>query len=139
MQLIIKYASERDCEILTKFNRRLIDDGGANNIMNDVQLMKRMEDFISSDDYDVLLFAKNECYLGYALINTSCTPLFIRHFYIDREYRRKGYGRIAFNQIVSLYDTCQFDLTVLNNNTIGYLFWKSCGLVPYEIYMHYRK
>ena len=138
-QIRIFNASISDCKILAQFNRRLIEDGGAINSMNDNQLIERMQLFINSNEYDVLLFVHNSIYIGYTLINKQRNPLFIRHFYIDRNFRRKGYGRIAFNQLVSLYDTDQFDLTVLQSNTIGYMFWESCGLFPYEIYMHFRK
>jgi hypothetical protein len=136
LSLII--ASHNDSAELASFNKSLIDDGGSNNNMSTSELEMRMKRFLS-DEYLAIIFEVEGKRIGYALINKSACPVFIRHFFISKENRRKGYGKEAFNQIIRLLDVDEVDLNVLYSNSEGYQFWGSCGLAPYEIHMQYRK
>ena len=61
-----------------------------------------------------------------------------RHYFIAKNYRRQGYGTAAFRKLVNFLKVDKIDLSVLVSNDIGFKFWTSCGLMPYEIFMHYR-
>ena len=131
-------ASYENCTELAFFNKCLIDDGGSYNNLSLQELESRMYDFISSG-YTAIIFEVGNKNIGYALIDTKKSPIFIRHYFIAQPFRRKGYGKTAFNKLIDFLGVNKIDLSVLANNDIGYNFWISCGLVPYEIQMHYRK
>ncbi len=133
----IKIAREEDYLVLGLFNKILIDSGGSINSMSLSELQNRMLHFIKSDYYAVF-FEVDGVHVGYALVTKEKNPMFIRHFLILPEYRRKGYGLMAFNQMLSFFHVKSIDLTVLSQNSIGQKFWKRCGLKPYEIVMRYR-
>lgn len=135
VELII--AGEDDYLELGLFNKILIDSGGSINDMSVPELQKRMLQFIMSDYYAVFFEAEG-IRVGYALVTKDRNPMFIRHFLVLPQYRRKGYGLMAFRQLLSLFDVKNVNLTVLSQNKIGQLFWQHCGLKKYEILMHYR-
>lgn len=101
------------------------------------ELEKRMYKFILSG-YKAIIFEADGVHIGYTLIEVNRTPIFIRHFFIIKEYRRQGYGTAAFQKIIYNLNVDALDLSVLISNSIGYKFWKSCGLMPYEVFMHYK-
>ncbi len=136
MKLVLKKATLTDSKDLARFNKNLIDDGGCINSMSEIELEGRMKQFLELD-YLAYFFIVDNKKIGYVLVNVRQKPFFIRHFYIIKEYRRKGYGTMAFNRLVEILDISEIDLTVLVQNEIGYKFWISCGLIPHEITMHY--
>lgn len=138
MELILEKATISDSKILASLNKMLIDDGGSINSMSEAELEERMKQFLTSD-YLAYFFIVDQTIVGYTLVNIARTPLFIRHFYIIKEFRRKRYGTQAFKSVVEALNAKEVDLTVLVKNEIGYKFWVSCGLIPHEITMHYRK
>lgn len=135
LNLII--AKETDYIELGYLNKQLINSGGSINNMTLFELEQRMLHFITTD-YWAIFFEVDGIHIGYTLVSKEKNPLFIRHFLILEEYRRKGYGRIAFNKLISFFDVKDIKLTVLANNDVAKKFWKCCGLKPYEIVMHYK-
>lgn len=138
MKLVLEKAATSDSKNLASFNKMLIDDGGCINSMSEIELEERMKQFLESG-YSAYFFTVDNKKIGYVLVNVVQTPFFVRHFYIVKDYRRKGYGTQAFKRLVEILDAKAIDLTVLVQNEIGYKFWISCGLIPYEFTMHYRK
>lgn len=130
-------ASEENCIELAYLNKQLNDDGGCNNNMSIQELEERMHKFLLSD-YKAVIFEANGKHIGYALIKISKLPIFIRHFFIIEKFRRQGYGTAAFKKIINYFKVDELDLSVLISNNIGYEFWKSCGLKPYELFMRYK-
>ena len=123
---------------LAFFNKCLIDDGGCNNDMSLQELECRMREFISSEDYVLVIFEVGNKHIGYTLINKNKMPMFIRHYFIAKEFRRKGYGSSAFAKLVDYLKVDKIDLSVLAHNEIGFKFWQRCGFTPYETIMHFR-
>ena len=77
-------------------------------------------------------------YIGYTLVAINKIPIFIRHYFIAEKFRRQGYGTAAFAKLVEFLNIDKIDLSVLVSNDTGFKFWTSCGLIPYEVIMHYR-
>lgn len=138
MKLVLEKATPADSKVLAGLNKKLIDDGGCINSMSEIELEVRMKQFIESD-YSAYFFTIDKTIIGYVLVNVRQKPIFIRHFYIMKAYRRKGYGTQAFRLLVKILDATAVDLKVLVQNEIGYKFWTSCGLIPFDITMQYRK
>lgn len=130
-------ATDENCSELATFNKDLIDSGGSYNTMSIQELEKRMSDFLASG-YIAIIFEVEGVHIGYALVAKNEIPMFIRHYFIVEKYRRQGYGTAAFKKLLCFLRVDRIDLSVLVSNDIGFKFWTSCGLVPYEVFMHYR-
>ena len=115
-----------DAAELAILNRMLIEDEQADNSMTLPQLEQRMSDFLSSD-YNAFFFESDGERVGYALVNTSAKPLYLRQFFICREYRRLGYGKKSFYALLDILCTNGIDIDVYAWNQRGIAFWKSLG------------
>jgi predicted acetyltransferase len=115
-------------------NKMLIEDEMHDNKMNMDQLKDRMKGFIDTC-YNAYLFLRDEIIVGYALVDMKREPLYIRHFFIGREYRRSGYGKAALSTLLQLLDTKKVDIEVMYWNKAGMGFWKSAGFKERSIYM----
>jgi predicted GNAT family acetyltransferase len=136
LQLVL--SAENDCDELGELNKAFIDDGGSINNMHIEELKSRMHWFIQNG-FVALIFEVDGHHVGYALIDTNQTPIFIRHFFVKKSFRRRGYGTSAFVKIVEHFNANAINLTVLCSNEIGNKFWAKCGLVAYETVMYFRK
>ena len=116
----------QDASELTRLNRMLIEDEKAENSMALPELERRMEGYLSAD-YAAFFVEENHRRVGYALVRTSATPLYLRQFFICREHRRKGYGQQAFRSLLERRQVNEIDLDVYAWNEGGMAFWKSLG------------
>ena len=133
---IVKCSIE-DISSLALLNKHLIEDEGSDNSMNVEELAARMRGFLNSD-YNAYYIMEDETTIGYALIKHTSTPLYLRQFYIDRDYRRKHYGKQAFCMLLDHLNTTEIDVDVLPNNETGLKFWKSLGFKAQYISMRYK-
>lgn len=128
----------RTCQIadandLAKMNRELIEDEKSGNKMSIKELTERMEKFLNEGYQAYKIFDEN-ILVGYILVDTNKHPVFIRHFFIMRQYRRKGYGTHAFWKLLENLKISQVDIQVLVWNQVGLAFWESIGFVDKERY-----
>ncbi len=130
--------SIEDISSLALTNKHLIEDEGSDNPMSVEELEDRMRGFLSSD-YNAYYFIEDEITIGYALIKHTSSPLYLRQFYIDREYRRKHYGKQAFYMLLDFLNTTEIDVDVLMDNEVGLKFWRSLGFKAKYISMRYKK
>ena len=77
--LIIRVCTDDDLDLLAVLNKQLIEDEQHDNKMNVEQLRERMKGFIHSD-YKAYLFEENSKTIGYALVNHTRHPLYLRQF-----------------------------------------------------------
>ena len=127
-----------DVPQLAFFNKQLIEDETSNNPMTIEELEERMTGFLKSE-YDAYFFLVDETVVGYALVKKTCTPLYLRQFLIEREYRRKHYGREAFRALLEYLGVGRMDIEVLPWNERGMRFWESCGFKEISRYMRFEK
>jgi predicted acetyltransferase len=132
--LTIRTCSFEDLELLATMNKQLIEDEEHDNKMNVEQLKERMRVFMSTD-YKAYKFKDLSEIIGYALVNHSRQPLYLRHFFIRRNCRRKGYGKLAFEKLLESLNTKNIDIEVMKWNNTGYAFWKSLGFIERSVYM----
>ena len=133
----IKLCSKSDVSRLAEMNKHLIEDEKSDNPMGIPELEERMNTFLSGD-YDAYLFAENGKTIGYALVRRTSSPLYLRQFFIDREYRRMHYGREAFQELMKTLRTDTIDIDVLPWNEPGLAFWKSMGFTETCISMRFH-
>src|SRR5690349_2567808 len=101
MTLTLRVPTEFDLPLLARMNKRLIEDEGSRNPMTLDQLERRMADFLN-EGWTVDLLIVDGNVIGYALYRFQCDPynadqtvVYIRHFYIERDQRHQGFGRLA--------------------------------------------
>lgn len=124
-----------DLPLLARWNRQLIEDEGSDNPMSVPELEKRMNDFLSNG-YAAYLFWEGEKPVGYALIDLTGTPYYLRQFFIARDSRRKRFGKAAFALLLRELDCKSIDIDVLTGNENGQAFWESLGFR--ETWRHMR-
>ena len=83
--------TDQDIHTLAVLNKRLIEDEKSDNPMNTEELENRMASFLTGE-YNAYFFKEADEIIGYALVRHTCSPLYLRQFYIDRAYRRKHHG-----------------------------------------------
>lgn len=132
--LKIRVCTDDDLDMLAVLNKQLIEDEMHDNKMNVEQLRERMKGFIHTD-YKAYIFEDGSRTIGYALVDHSRKPLYLRQFFICRDVRRKGYGRVALNKLLEFIDADVIDLEVLSWNTGGIGFWRAMGFKDRSIYM----
>ena len=135
--LIIK-CTDQDIHTLAVLNKRLIEDEKSVNPMSTEELENRMKTFLANE-YNAYFFKEAEEIVGYALVRHSCSPLYLRQFYIDRAYRRKHYGEKAFHKLREFLQADTINIDVLPWNEPGLRFWEKLGFTPTCISMNYKK
>lgn len=132
--MLIKKCSFLDTEELAQLNKQLIEDEKSDNAMNLEQLQKRMQDFLKSE-YDAYFFMEEDCAIGYALVRHTAKPLYLRQFFITRNFRRQGKGKAALKLLLDELKTDKIDIEVLSWNKAAIKFWESCGFTERSRYM----
>lgn len=133
----IRKCDLKDVENLAILNKQLIDDENSNNSMNIKELEERMKSFLLTD-YQAYFFEVDDNIVGYALVKTTCAPMYLRQFLIDRKYRKQHYGTEAFHSLIRYLGVDNIDIEVLSWNEAGIRFWKSCGFREVSRYMRYN-
>ena len=134
----IQKCTMEDVSKLALLNKQLIDDEKSDNPMNLNELESRMKGFLETD-YNAYFFIENSQIIGYALIRYTSSPIYLRQFLIDRNYRKNHYGTQAFQMLLQYLDIKEIDLEVLPWNKNGLAFWKHCGFNETCIAMRYKE
>ncbi|MCL2512883.1 MAG: GNAT family N-acetyltransferase [Oscillospiraceae bacterium] len=135
--ITIETAMPDDCPALAVMNRQLIDDEGDNNNITVPELENRMRGWLQKGVYTGYLFRLNGETVGYALVDPS--DMWMRHFFICREYRRQGHGRAAVSLLFEELGTEEIGLSCLTGNAPGLAFWRSFGHEAYSVKFNIRK
>lgn len=135
----IRRATLSDVPLLARMNQGLIRDEGSRNPMSLEALETRMRGWLSNNWTAVFILSGGETagYLLYQARRDDFFPeqivIFVRHFFIQPEYRRQGIGRAGFEQTAAAYFPAdgRIVLDVLAANETGNRFWSSLGFRPY--------
>ena len=134
--MVIEKCTDQNIEKLAELNKQLIEDEMSDNTMSAEELKNRMRTFLDTD-YEAYFFKINSEVIGYALVNISVQPVYLRQFLICREYRRKHYGEEAFQLLMEKLNVNTIDVEVLSWNEAGSRFWEKLGFVERSRYMRY--
>ena len=130
----VNLCSACDVPKLAEMNKYLIEDEKSDNPMQLVELEHRMSEFLNTD-YNAYFFVEENEVVGYALVRNLPEGLYLRQFFIDRDFRRKHYGTQAFNELLKVLNTNNILIDVLPWNERGLSFWKSLGFKEAAISM----
>ena len=134
MQLIHRHATSDDYAQLAELNHHLIRDEGHRNTMSVAQLEQRLRGWLSSE-YKAIIFEANQAIVAYALYREQAEEIYLRQLFVDRNHRRQGIGRNAFEILRSKIWPSDKRLTVevLVQNTGAVAFWRSVGYQDYAL------
>ncbi len=124
----LERATRADVDRLAGLNQLLLEEERYDRVFAMDELRERMRGFLDPESgYDAFFITHDRTVAGYALVNRETDPVYIRQFYIDPGYRRRGLGRQAVNKLLELYGTTALDVEVMAWNTLGMRFWEALG------------
>ena len=129
-----RVATAADLPILARMNQQLIEDEGHRNPMNLAQLEKRMQSMLDGD-YTATLFAWESQLVAYALWREEPDWVYLRQFFVARDYRRRGIGSRAVRRLTGEIwpPGKRIRVDVLIGNQPALEFWRAVGFVDYLI------
>ncbi|WP_145412099.1 GNAT family N-acetyltransferase [Paenibacillus xylanexedens] len=139
MTLRLQSARNKDLQILAEMNKQLIEDEKSSNPMGIDELEKRMSEFLENA-WEIDLIMKEEKIIGYTLyqyqedsINRTEKRVYIRQYFIRREYRKMGHGTAGIELLkkTRFREAKQIEIDVLETNPEGKKFWDRAGFKPY--------
>lgn len=122
-------AEASDCGLLALLNRALIIAEQSDNVMSYTALVERMQGLLAST-YQAWIFRVDAVVVGYALVDMSVQPRYLRHFCVVESLRGQGYGSAAFTALHNVLGGEALDIDVLVWNTAGAAFWAKMGFAP---------
>jgi 8-oxo-dGTP diphosphatase len=116
-----------DVSELAELNRQLLRDERSNKTLKLPELETRMAGWLNGGELAVVFKNSENETVGYALARTKQSPVYLHHFFICREYRRKGLGKTAFKLLTDYIGNDRIELEVLPWNDAALSFWRSLG------------
>jgi len=144
MSIELRKATINDISALAEMNRQLIEDERSRNPLNVRQLELRMQSWLDGS-WSAIMIYKNDNLIGYLLYQQRTDDfypdqriIFVRQFFVQRTYRRRGIGREAFEQIADQFfpSDARVTLDVLATNPEALRFWEDIGFTPYATTLH---
>jgi GNAT superfamily N-acetyltransferase len=131
-----RFATSNDSPLLAEMNERLTRDENHRDRMTIDSLRSRMTKWLAEGSRAVL-FEENGQAVGYALFDKTPEHVYLKHFFVEAEHRRKGTGRTAIEWLIeNVWDgEKRIRLDVISVNERGIAFWKSLGFEDYCITM----
>lgn len=128
-----------DCDELVEMNNQLVIDEQYDVVLSPEKMIERMKDFIQGSVYDCYLMIHDSVHCGYCLLDRTKTPLCLRHLFVKKEHRRKGYGKTAIHILLEMYKTDSLDIEIMAWNTNAIKFYESIGFTSRFIGMRIKK
>lgn len=144
MTVVIQQAKLSDVPLLAQMNDRLVVDQGSLNPFSMAELEQRFNEWLQTGTWQVDVVLEREQVVGYAVYQQredyyypDQRVVYVRQFYIEREYRGQGVGRAAFQALRQSRFPKGFPvaLDVVATNPAGQHFWSKLGFSPYFVAM----
>ena len=129
-----RVATAADLPTLARMNQQLIEDEGHRNPMNLAQLETRLRSMLKGD-YTATLFEWESQLVAYALWREEPDWVYLRQFFVARDYRRRGIGSRAVRRLAGEIwpPGKRIRVDVLIGNQPALEFWRAVGFVDYLI------
>ena len=120
-------------------NERLIRDEGHRSGLTRQSLEPRMSRWLAGD-YRAAIFSVDGEPVGYALWKPGSDHVYLRQFYVEPAFRRKGCGKAGIKWLINNVwgEFALVRLEVLVGNDAGWRFWRSIGFEDYCVTMELR-
>lgn len=129
-----RVATAADLPALTRMNQQLIEDERHRNPMNLAELETRMRSMLDAD-YTATLFELDSRLVAYALWREEPDWVYLRQFFVARDYRRRGIGTRAVRRLTGEIwpPGKRIRVNVLIGNQPALEFWRAVGFVDYLV------
>jgi len=123
-----------DCALLAELNHQLIRDEGHRNRMTIPELEQRLRAWLASE-YAAVLFMHNRRLVAYALYREQPEEIYLRHLFVVRDQRRRGFCRRAVEMLRQKVwpQPRRLTVEVLLQNQDALAFWRAVGYVEYSV------
>lgn len=130
-------ARTEDIARLAGWNAQLIHDERNDGPMRTDELASRLREWLVKE-YSASVFEADGTPFGYALYRELPECVHLRHFFVARDFRRRGLGRRAFQALrrESFPRDKRILVEVLVCNEAGTAFWKRIGFVERYLGLH---
>ena len=134
MALHFQRASLSDADLLGALNQQLIQDQGHRNASNLSELQERMRGWLATD-YLAVIFEYDAEAVAYALYREEAELIYLRHFFVQRHWRRRGIGRQALHLLRTQIWPADKRLTVeiLCANAAALALFRDFGFRDYSV------
>ncbi len=135
--MIVRKATSTDVSLLARLNQQLIVDEGHRNPMTLAELEQRMAGWIGDEGYEAVLLEPDRKTVGYALFRREPEHIYLRQFFVCRDFRRQGFGRQAIDWLLrhAWNDALRVRLDVWIGNEEAISFWRAVGFRDYCLTM----
>ena len=137
LTLTHRFATEADFPLLAGLNAQLVEDEGHHRRWSQEQLAGMWHEWLRQRYY-ALLFEHQGVVVAYALYRADeDASIYLRHFFVCREQRRKGIGQKAIRMLIDEIwpRGARITLDVLLHNEAARSFWGELGFKPYAVSM----
>ncbi len=128
------FATERDLDLLAKWNHRLIRDEGHRNPMTVPELRERMRRWLAGG-YKAVVFCADSKPLAYALYKETPDEVHLRQLFVQPDRRGHGVGHAALeilrNQCWPGNKRLTVDVLTANHRAVS--FWRAVGYSDYSL------
>lgn len=134
MTLRYRPATVEDAPLLGLWNSRLYEDERNPGWKSLDEFISRMRGWLASGEHRGIVFETEDGPVAYALYRQDPECLYVRHFYVDRPFRRQNLGRRCVRLLLAeaLPPGQPVALDVLETNPGGHAFWRAVGFRPYS-------
>ena len=125
----------RDAELLGAMNAQLSEDEGGQPIRPLPVYVARMRGWLETGRYQAAVARRGDQALAYVLwhADQDYDDIFIRQYFVFREYRGAGLGQVLFERAVSQFWAGRpLRLDVYDTNPRGRAFWEKIGFATYS-------
>ena len=132
MKLTWRFAGVEDAGLLGQWNRQLIRDEGHRNQASVEELTTRMQGWLRGE-YRAVVYGVAGGWVGYALYRHEAEGIYLRHFFVCAEQRRRGCGREAFRILREEIwpKGGRVSVVALCKNAPAVAFWRALGFGDY--------
>ena len=124
-----------DAELLGALNLQLSQDEGGHAIGPPSVYAARMRDWLLDGRYQAAIARRGDDVLAYVLWRDDVDygDIYIRQFFVSRQYRGAGLGRVLFERAVrQFWGGRPLRLDVYDSNPRGWPFWEQAGFASYS-------
>ena len=128
--MTFRFANGSDLPVVAQMNRELLQSERLASDPSECELLDRLAKWMT-EGQRIILFDSESQPVGYALFSfgerLGEQLVYLRHFFIRKEHRRKGYGRKAMEHLESEIWPRGVPVYVDTNsgNRVALEFWKS--------------
>jgi GNAT superfamily N-acetyltransferase len=139
LQFSLRPANYNDVALLARMNKQLIQDEHSRNTMSHTELADRITRWLD-DGRSIIIVERDDDAIGYLVYygqDEKYYPyensVYVRQYFIQPRYRRRGIGQVAFERIAKEYfpPHAAIMLDVLHTNPEAKAFWMKLGFDMY--------